>query len=242
MTGADSIRVASFNIQHGAKGDYGRGYPGLVAAACKELDADILGLQEVDVGVPRSKKIDLAAIAAEATGMNYVFAKTRTYRGKGRVGNALLVRGDIRNVEVLKLKGDWQRFKLMGQCIEFLPEPRNMIMATTAIRGCELSVGVTHTGGRKNREMLGRAATALLQRSGPHILMGDYNIELTEARDCMSEHGLNVIEGPPTNPSWAPTRQIDHIALNRLRLRRVEAPRLPISDHLALVAEVVPVA
>ena len=81
---SQSIRVATFNIQHGAKGDYGRGYPDLVAEACEDIGADILGLQEVDIGVPRSQKVNLASIAAEVTGMEYVFAKSRTYRGEAK--------------------------------------------------------------------------------------------------------------------------------------------------------------
>lgn len=238
---SQSIRLATFNIQHGAKGDYGRGYPELVAEACRDLDADILGLQEVDVGVPRSQRANLASIAAEAAGMDYVFARARTYRGRGQVGNALLVRGEMSNVEILQLKGDWQTMKILGHRLEFLPEPRNVIIARVAIKGFEVTVGVTHTGGKeKNIAMLGRAAASILNRPGPHVLMGDYNVDFSAAYECMEPYGFNVVEGPPTNPAWQPTRHIDHIALRGLRHHGVNAVHLPISDHLALVADVEP--
>lgn len=239
MEESGELRVATFNIQHGAKGDYGRGYPELVAEACKELNVDILGLQEVDVGVPRSEKANLAEIAAEATGMNYVFAKARTFRGRGQYGNALLARGEIYDVEVAKLKGDHHRVKIAGHVFRPLSEPRNAIIATVAVNGHELAVGVTHVGGEKRRQQLGRAAAALASRPFPQILLGDFNLTLAAARQCIAHHGLEALKGPPTCPSWEPRHQIDHIALSGLRLCKISThSRLPISDHLALVAKV----
>ena len=233
------FRVATFNIQHGAKGDYGRGYPELVAEACKELNVDILGLQEVDIGVPRSGKANLAEIAADATGMRYVFAKARTFRGRGQYGNALLVRGEIHDVEVIKLKGDHHKVKIAGHVFRPISEPRNAIVANIAVNGQVLAVGITHVGGEKRRQQLGRAAAALVDRPFPKILLGDFNLNLAAAQQCTGPYDLEVLKGPPTCPSWQPKHQIDHIALSGLRLCNISThPRLPISDHLALVAEV----
>src|SRR5690242_5898910 len=106
MSPAARLRVVTFNIRHGAPKDSYRGLPDELVAACVSLDADVLALQEVDVGVPRSGRANLAKVAADACGMAYYFAKARKHAYQGQYGNALLVRGSIGDVEVVKLSGD----------------------------------------------------------------------------------------------------------------------------------------
>ena len=62
------MRIATFNILHGRSLDDGRVDVDRLAAAVKSLDADVLGLQEVDRDQPRSLGADLTAVAAEAMG------------------------------------------------------------------------------------------------------------------------------------------------------------------------------
>ena len=62
------VRIATFNILHGRSLDDGRVDVDRLAAAVKSLDADVLGLQEVDRDQPRSFGADLTAVAAEAMG------------------------------------------------------------------------------------------------------------------------------------------------------------------------------
>lgn len=233
----NSLRVATFNIQHGAKGDYGRGYPELVAAACVELQADIIGLQEVDRGVSRSQKADLAKLAAEATGMDYHFAKARTFRGRGEYGNALLVRGEIRGLEVIKLKGDRHKVTVLGHTFKPVPEPRNAILATAVVEGHEISVGNTHTGGDVRKQQLGIAAAAFVTRPKPQLFMGDFNVRWPEAHKCMQPYGLEVLNGARSDLNWNPKSQVDMIAVNGLRCISMRTQYMGLSDHLALIAE-----
>src|SRR3954465_10854759 len=115
MPAVTRLRVVTFNIRHAAPKDSYDGLPDVLAESCAGLDADILALQEVDVGVPRSQHADLAKIAADACGMNYFFAKARQHNSRGAYGNALLVRGTIADVEVVKLTGDHRHaFKIGG--------------------------------------------------------------------------------------------------------------------------------
>lgn len=224
-------------------GDYGRGYSALTAAACRELKADILGLQEVDNGVARSGNVNQAQLAAEASGMNYFYSKARTYRGRGEVGSALLVRGEIQDFEVLKLRGDYHTVALGKRRIKLLPEPRNAIIANVSVDGLEAAVGVTHVGGDHRREQLAQVAEALSERALPQILLGDFNLWHHDVRKCLEPYGFEVPRGPNTNPSWEPRQQIDHIALKGLQFHVLNViPRLPVSDHLALMAEVEVVA
>src|SRR3954465_901708 len=62
------VRIATFNILHGRSLEDGRVDVDRLAAAVKSLDADVLGLQEVDRDQPRSLGADLTAVAAEAMG------------------------------------------------------------------------------------------------------------------------------------------------------------------------------
>lgn len=62
------MRLVSFNVQHGLATD-GTGVDGAAFGdAIRELDADVLGLQEVDVNQARSGGVDQARAAADAMG------------------------------------------------------------------------------------------------------------------------------------------------------------------------------
>ena len=62
------MRLATFNILHGRSPADGRVDLARFSAAVRSLDADVLGLQEVDRDQPRSHGADLTAVAAEAMG------------------------------------------------------------------------------------------------------------------------------------------------------------------------------
>ena len=62
------MRIATFNILSGRSPQDDRVDEGRYVEAIKRLDADLLGLQEVDRNQPRSQHADLTAIAAEAMG------------------------------------------------------------------------------------------------------------------------------------------------------------------------------
>ena len=60
------MRLATFNILSGRAPADDRVDPDRFAAVVRELDADVLALQEVDRGQARSGYADLTAVAAEA--------------------------------------------------------------------------------------------------------------------------------------------------------------------------------
>src|SRR5918997_583439 len=62
------MRMATFNILHGRSVHDGSVHLDRLIDAIKELDADIVALQEVDVDQPRSGMADLTAVAAAAMG------------------------------------------------------------------------------------------------------------------------------------------------------------------------------
>src|SRR5215217_8696226 len=62
------MRMATFNILHGRSVHDGNVHTDRLVNSIKQLDADVLALQEVDLDQPRSGKADLTAVAAEAMG------------------------------------------------------------------------------------------------------------------------------------------------------------------------------
>ena len=62
------MRMATFNILHGRSVHDGNVELDRLVASVRGLDADVLALQEVDLDQPRSGKVDLTAVAAEAMG------------------------------------------------------------------------------------------------------------------------------------------------------------------------------
>lgn len=216
------MRLATWNVQHGRRPD-GMVDVDLLARGCAALDADVLGLQEIDVGAPRSGGRDEAAEAADRAGMLARFAEARPHPDGGRYGNALLVRGDMTDVEVLPLPGRG--------------EPRVAMLARVApVRGDLLSVAVCHLGlqGDAARQ-LPVVVAALADRPPPRVLLGDLNLRPEEV-----EAGeLEVVDGGgPTFPGEAPTLRIDHVALDGLKPAAVVVPPMPVSDHRPLVVEV----
>ena len=80
------MRIATFNILSGRSPQDDRVDEGRYVEAIKRLDADLLGLQEVDRNQPRSQHADLTAIAAEAMGAvdhQFVAALSRHPRPSG---------------------------------------------------------------------------------------------------------------------------------------------------------------
>jgi endonuclease/exonuclease/phosphatase family metal-dependent hydrolase len=70
------LRLASWNIFRGRTRDRDRFDLELVLAALRDLDADVVALQEVDRGQEESGASDQARVLAEALGMDWRYAPT----------------------------------------------------------------------------------------------------------------------------------------------------------------------
>ena len=83
------IRVLSYNM-HRAIGVDRLFRPERIAKVINHHQADIVLLQEVDVGVPRSRNLDLAKEMAEAAGYPHYATGLNVRLFRGRYGNATL--------------------------------------------------------------------------------------------------------------------------------------------------------
>jgi endonuclease/exonuclease/phosphatase family metal-dependent hydrolase len=254
------MRLATFNILHGRAVADDRVDPRLLADAVRELDADVLALQEVDRNQPRSAHADLTAVAAEAMGAidhrfvaalsgspgaTWTAATGAEQPDSAGYGVALLSRHPVAAWEIVRLPGfpvpaPW-RFhdrRLPGLVRD---EPRVAVAAQVdGPFGCLTVVNthlsfITYWNGRQLRQLVG----ALDEAAGPVVVVGDLNMGPDRATRTS---GLRELASHHTFPAVDPDRQIDHVLTSGgLVAVRSEVRRLPISDHLALVVDLAPV-
>ena len=222
------MRVVSFNIQH-ARVPGGRVDLPLTADTCAGFDADVLGLQEVDRGVRRSGRTDQTAAIAERTGLTAAFGAALRLE-RGTYGNALLVRGELADVEVLELPGRRGR------------EARAAVLATAVLAEGEVTVAVTHlsTDNALSPRQLLAVVEALWRRPLPRVLLGDFNLGPASVEPVVDASGMSRSVPVPTFPAWAPSQAIDHVLAKGLEVTSTDAVETPVSDHRALVTELSP--
>ncbi len=95
------IRVASYNIKHGLGND-NRLDIDRTAALLDNLNVDLIGLQEVDEKVRRSRNVDQAKLISKQLGMQAAFGSFMPYGG-GNYGLAILSRHPIVDQEAIRL-------------------------------------------------------------------------------------------------------------------------------------------
>ena len=225
------VRVATWNI-HGAVGTDGRYVPERIVDVLKEIDADVVALQEVaSPEAHRSFLLDLE----RATGYRVVAGLLRQHHGHD-FGNAVLSRFPVKNVQHLDLAVE--RY-----------EPRGALDVCVDLGPSLLRVVATHLGLRpgERREQV-RRILAAVERDSPHpmLLMGDLNEWYLWGRPLrwLHSHFREMPEAPRTFPARRPMFALDRIwvapAGSLRRLVRHASPLARIaSDHLPLTAEVV---
>jgi endonuclease/exonuclease/phosphatase family metal-dependent hydrolase len=223
-----AVRVATFNILHGARPGGEPDLPALTRS-CAALDADVLALQEVDVRTRRNHYRDLVDVVVAATGMQAMFGPAVRIGWRGRYGNTLLVRGRMSHAEVLPLPRPRQA------------EPRSCIVARADLdNGVGVSVAATHLSvdGAESPEQLDVLLAALAARPKPRLVLGDFNLRPEVVVPALEAAGYVVADpGLLTFPADDPAIRIDYIAADGLDVAAVTAQRLDVSDHLALVCE-----
>ncbi|HBT4804041.1 TPA: endonuclease [Klebsiella quasipneumoniae subsp. similipneumoniae] len=118
------IKVATFNIGAGLA-NHNMDVKD-VAEGIKKLNADLIGLQEVDKLTNRSGNVDQAKELAKITNMHYFFSKTIDVDG-GEYGTAILSKHPIKHAQAFKMpSGDY--------------EPRQVIVAEVNVPGFKMPI------------------------------------------------------------------------------------------------------
>jgi endonuclease/exonuclease/phosphatase family metal-dependent hydrolase len=249
------VRIGTFNILHGRSPADGIVDVDRLDAAVRGLDADLLGLQEVDRDQPRSLRADLTAVAAEALGAveyRFVAAVAGTpggawtaatgdeQPGAALYGVALLSRYPVTSWREIRLPAMRAGLPMplpgTRRPVWVRDEPRVAVVAVVDGPFGEVTVCTTHLSfmpGWSARQ-LRRLVRALDATAGPLVLMGDLNMGAGRATRVT---GLRAAATAPTFPIGEPRRQLDHVLL-RGGIRAAgpaETPRPPLSDHRPLV-------
>ncbi len=222
------LRCATYNI-HGCVGRDGRRDPARTARVLRDLDSDVLGLQEVDSrghADPVSGQLHELAAALE---MHSVAGPT--LRGpRGEYGNALLTRLPVLSTARHDLSVPTGERR--GALVVELQGP---------IR--PLHVLVTHLGLRRaeRTQQLQRLDAITREIPDPLVVLGDFN-EWTRRRLLRQPFAAGNPPGPRTFPSWFPVVPLDTVLVRPARrLERLErfVPRDPAaSDHLPVRATI----
>jgi endonuclease/exonuclease/phosphatase family metal-dependent hydrolase len=253
------VRVATFNLLSGRGVPDGSVRVDDLRAAAQALDADVVGLQEVDRGQDRSGGIDQAACVAEALGApwsRFVPAVDGTPGGGWTASTAddgAEVEGPSYGVALVsRLPVLLWRVRRFGPAPVGLPlmvpgrrglnvvpdEPRVALAAVVEGPAGPFTVVTAHLSfvpGWNVRQLraVSRWATSF---PGPRLLVGDLNLPGSLPRRVT---GWTQLARVPTYPSWRPRVQFDHVLAERPGSVGCDARalQLPVSDHRALVVD-----
>lgn len=253
------MRLVSFNVLHGLSLTDGLVSDDRLIAAIVGLDADVVGLQEVDRAQTRSGGIDLAAVSAAALGaadFRFEPALVGTPGGEWRpahdgehgpsdvpmYGVALASRLPVEAWHTLRLAPAPIRAPILlpgtHRVTLLQDEPRVVLAAVLRTPTGPMTVATTHLSfvpGWNIRQL--RQLIAFLRRlPGPRILVGDLNLPGSVPAVVSRWKSLARIA---TYPAGGPRVQLDH-ALGSGELPQViraQALSLGLSDHCALVLD-----
>lgn len=223
------VTIATYNI-HGAVGCDGVFSPVRVAEVLREIDADIIALQEVPLG--GSNTPNVLTELRQATGFSQAEGPACDLPER-RYGNAVLSRYPIMSVRCIDLSFGSR-------------EPRSALDADVDCYGHPLRVVATHLGLRpsERRHQIRRLLEVFDTEEMPVILMGDINEWFMWGRPLrwLVSH-FQAAPAPKTFPSRHPLFALDRIWIRpRHRLVHVKAHTSPLariaSDHLPLVARI----
>jgi endonuclease/exonuclease/phosphatase family metal-dependent hydrolase len=226
-----AIRLASYNV-HRAIGSDGRTDPARILGVLREIDADVIALQEVEA---HDDGGDMLEWLARETGLHAI-AGTTLARHDGHYGNGVLSRCPIRVRSLCDLS--WRR-----------REPRGAIAVDVECGGSTLRVVATHLGLRpaERREQVERLLRLFSWRDGDRaVLMGDLNEWFLWGRPLRHLHRyFDETPALKTFPSRMPLLALDRLWTHPgAMLRKLEvhdsALSRSASDHLPLVATLEP--
>jgi endonuclease/exonuclease/phosphatase family metal-dependent hydrolase len=235
-----TFRVATYNT-HKCRGMDGRIRPARVAEVLRELDVDVVALQEVVSLTGGRREQNQAQYLADAVGFEFRIGETRKLRGAA-YGNVLLSRLPLKQVEVYDLTASRR-------------EPRGCMRCDLEIaHGKIVHVFNVHLGTgylerRKQAHLLMSREVLLAQGlKHPRLVLGDFNEWTRGLVSRLLQQEFESVDiqlhlnRRRTYPGVLPLMHLDHMYFDRdLVLEEFLLHRsrmaLVASDHLPLVAE-----
>ncbi|GAB2794975.1 endonuclease/exonuclease/phosphatase family protein [Streptomyces chlorus] len=249
VPGADApavpLKVATYNIHAGA-GEDGVFDLDRIAQALRDLDADVVGLQEVDVHWgDRSDFVDEARALAEKLDMRVFFAPIydldpAAEGGERRqYGVAVLSRYPVIEAENHEIT------RLSTRTPDPVPAPMpGFAEVTVNVKGAHVHVYSTHLDHRADPSVREAQVADMLDvlaaDRGPKILVGDFNAEATAPELAPLWQQLRDADpdGGGTYPAVAPVKRIDLVAVSPdIAVTGAEAVATEASDHRPVVTD-----
>jgi len=218
-----ALRVMTYNIQQGYSGDGTRNYTGQLALI-RELQPDIVGLQESDTARFSGGNADVVRTLAEGLDM-YSYYGPRTVTGT--FGIALLSRYPIENARTFYMYSTG--------------EQTAAILAQIHVGGKSYTLLVTHLG---NGGPMIQQQNVLERLEGMRnvIAMGDFNFDLASEQYALTLQTLDdawVKAGSPPAPGLNLDNLIDHVFVSPgTDVRSAQYIVSPASDHPGLFVEI----
>jgi endonuclease/exonuclease/phosphatase family metal-dependent hydrolase len=258
------LRVATFNLLHGLSPAEGRVSIAGLRAAASELDADVLGLQEVDRHQERSAAVDQTALVAAALGAahwRFVPSLHGTPGVAGWVaatgedgqlpdgpsyGIGLVSRWPVRAWRVIRFPPAPISLPLLapeGRRLIRVPDEPRLAMAAVldghGAAGKPMTVITAHLSFVPgwNVRQLHRIAQWARDLPRPRLLLGDLNLP---GRIPPVISRWAQLARVPTYPAYRPKIQFDHVlgdGIGQAAVRYANAVPLRVSDHRALVVD-----
>jgi endonuclease/exonuclease/phosphatase family metal-dependent hydrolase len=237
----DSVfRIATYNT-HKCRGMDGRIRPHRVAQVLRELEADVIALQEVVSLDGARREQNQAQYLADAVGFEYRIGETRKLRGAS-YGNVVLSRVPIKEIEVYDLTASRREERGCIRCdLEVAPGK--------VVHVFNIHLGTGYMERRKQAHLLMSRDVLLSPRlKHPRLVIGDFNEWTRGLVSRMLQQRFESVDiqlhlnRRRTYPGVLPIMHLDHMYFDRtLSLERFSLHRsrmaLMASDHLPLVAE-----
>ena len=237
------IRVVTYNV-HKCVGLDRRVRPARIAAVLRELDADLIAMQEVvSVESAAAREAHQARFIAEELGYEFRIGENRKHQG-GAYGNVVLTRLPVAYCHNYDITWRWQERRGALRVDVRLDEPRAPVLHLFNVHLGTAYVERRHQG----RKLVSESVLRDPRLQSPRVVLGDFN-EWTHglASRLLSEELRSAdvrthLRTRRTYPGPLPLVHLDHIyydpalTLERLTLHRSRLA-LVASDHLPLVAD-----
>jgi endonuclease/exonuclease/phosphatase family metal-dependent hydrolase len=235
------FQIITYNIHKGIGGVDRHYRPERIVETLSHYDPDIVLMQEVDDGVPRSRGHRQVDWFGDALGLKYRAYQANVRLRRGHYGNAILSRfpiSDVRDIELtVPLKK--RRRAITARChLRFDHHERSLILFNfhLGLAGYERRVQL--------RRLLLDELFLRTHQATPMILGGDFNdVWGTLGRRILEPVGLTSAAGlVHTFPAVRPLRPLDRIYFRGdLRCHHCYRSRMRLaqeaSDHLPLIAD-----
>ena len=235
-----SLRIVTYNV-HRCRGIDNRERPGRIVDVLREVDADVVALQEVLSISGATREKDQAQFIAEELGLNHVAGENRKLKG-GSYGNVVLSRFPLRLVRNHDIS---VRARERRGCLHTDVD----VAGADTVHVFNVHLGTAYLERRhQGRRLVEEEILSNRELKGARIMLGDFNewtrgltTRLLRAH-LKSVDVKNYLQRAKTFPGFLPVLHLDHIYFeDRLELKGLTVHRtrkaLVASDHLPLVAD-----